>query len=140
MPVDVATATFTSGAMDTEVASGSVLVVEDDLHIAGVLTDLLEDEGYRVTTGVDGEALSTAFAAPPALVLLDVMMPGMDGIEFCRRLKSDPRTRDIPVVFVTAMPADVLAARLGDCPYEGVIRKPFTLTEVLDAVERHVAA
>ena len=126
--------------MDTEVASCSVLVVEDDLHIAGVLTDLLEDEGYRVTTGVDGEALSTAFAAPPALVLLDVMMPGMDGIEFCRRLKSDPRTRDTPVVFVTAMPADVLTARLGDCPYEGVIRKPFTLTEVLDAVERHVAA
>ncbi len=126
--------------MSTEVAGGSVMVVEDDLHIAGVLTDLLEDEGYRVTTGVDGDALVTVFAAPPRPILLDVMMPGMDGIEFCRRLKGDPRTRDIPVVFVTAMPTDVLTARLGDCPYEGVIRKPFTLTEVLDAVERHLAA
>jgi CheY-like chemotaxis protein len=116
----------------------AVLVVEDDPHIAGVLNDLLEDEGYRVRTGVDGQALRAALADPPRLVLLDVMMPGMDGIEVCRRLKSDPRTRGVPVVFVTAMPTDILAARLGNIPYEGVIRKPFTLIEVLNAVQRHL--
>ncbi len=124
--------------MSGQEAAGAVLVVEDDPHIAGVLTDLLEDEGYRVRLGVDGQALAAALADPPRLVLLDVMMPGMDGIEVCRRLKGDPRTRDVPVVFVTAMPTDVLSTRLGDTPYEGVIRKPFTLLDVLDTVQRHL--
>ncbi len=124
--------------MSGQEAAGAVLVVEDDPHIAGVLTDLLEDEGYRVRLGVDGQALAAALTDPPRLVLLDVMMPGMDGIEVCRRLKGDPRTRDVPVVFVTAMPTDVLSTRLGDTPYEGVIRKPFTLLDVLDTVQRHL--
>ena len=124
--------------MSVREVDDTVLVVEDDPHIAGVLTDLLEDEGYRVRLGVDGQALAAALADPPRLVLLDVMMPGMDGIEVCRRLKGDPRTRDVPVVFVTAMPTDVLSTRLGDTPYEGVIRKPFTLLDVLDTVQRHL--
>lgn len=122
-----------------EELTGAVLVVEDDLHIAGVLTDLLEDEGYQVQTGVNGRALEMALNNPPGLILLDVMMPGMDGIEVCRRLKADPRTRDVPVIFVTAMPTDVLSSRLGDTPYEGVIRKPFTLLEVLDTIQRHLS-
>ena len=126
--------------MTTAQGAGSVLVVEDDSSIAQVLTTLLEDEGYRVATGVDGQALASALADPPGLVLLDVMMPGMDGLEVCRRLKSDSRTRDVPVIFVTAMPPDLLAAHLGDCPYEALIRKPFTLDEVLAAVHRHLAA
>ena len=118
--------------------SGSILVVEDDLQIAAVLADLLEGEGYRVTTGVNGAAVDQALAHPPGLVLLDVMMPGMDGTEVCRRLNADPRTRDVPVVFLTAMPPHVLASRLAGCSYKSVIRKPFGLTEVLDAVERYL--
>ena len=124
--------------MSGQEVADAVLVVEDDPHIAGVLTDLLEDEGYQVRLGVDGEALAAALADPPRLILLDVMMPGMDGIEVCRRLKGDPRTRDVPVVFVTAMPTDVLSTRLGDTPYDGVIRKPFTLLDVLDTVQHHL--
>jgi len=126
--------------MKNEEAAGPVLVVEDDLYIAGVLTDLLRDEGYQVATGVDGQALRDALADPPQLVLLDVMMPGMSGIEVCRRLKADPRTKDVPVIFVTAMPTDVLTAQLAGCPYEGVIRKPFTIDEVLSAVHQHLSA
>ncbi len=98
--------------MGAEGAVPSVLVVEDDPQIVGVLTDLLEDEGYRVATGVNGQGLETARAAPPNMILLDVMMPGMNGIEVCRELKSDPRTRDVPVVFITAMPIDVLTAQM----------------------------
>jgi CheY-like chemotaxis protein len=116
----------------------SVLVVEDDPQIAGVLTDLLEDEGYRVATGVVGQGLAAALADPPNMILLDVMMPGMNGIEVCRRLKSDSRTQDVPVVFITAMPIDVLTGQLDNCPYEGVIRKPFLLLEIVETVRHHV--
>jgi CheY-like chemotaxis protein len=121
-----------------EQQTGRILVVEDDLHIAEVLTDLLEDEGYQVATGVNGKALAAALNDPPGLILLDVMMPGMDGIEFCRLLKANVRTKDVPVVFVTAMPADLLTAQLTGATYEGIIRKPFTIDEVLDTVQRHL--
>ena len=126
--------------MSAEQSSGLVLVVEDDLQIAAVLTDLLEGEGYRVVTAVNGDALDLAFVEPPGLVLLDVMMPGMDGPEVCRHLNADPRTRDVPVVFLTAMPPHALATRLDDCAYARVIRKPFSLIEVLDVVQRYLEA
>lgn len=117
-----------------------VLIVEDDQQIVGILTDLLVDEGYRVIAGVDGQGLAVALAEPPALVLLDVMMPGMDGVEVCRRLRADARTREVPIVFLTAVPPELLAQQLGDLPYQGVIRKPFHLDEVLATVERFVEA
>jgi len=116
----------------------AVYVVEDDEQIAAMLSDLLEDEGYRVRTGVDGTALTAAFADPPALVLLDVMMPGMDGIEFCRRLRENPETTDVPVIFLTAAPTDLLAARLRTITYEHLIRKPFTIDEILTNVDRYL--
>jgi CheY-like chemotaxis protein len=122
--------------MDAAGSGRFVLVVEDDLQIAAILADLLEGEGYRVATAVDGQALPLALADPPDLVLLDVMMPGMDGAEVCRRLNADPRTRDVPIVFLTAMPPDALLPRIADCAYRGLIRKPFGLDEVLDAVRR----
>src|SRR5918998_5613373 len=118
--------------------TGFILVVEDDLQIAAVLADLLEGEGYRVTTGMNGAAVDQALADPPNLVLLDVMMPGMDGTEVCRRLNADPRTRDVPIVFLTAMPPDILVPRLAGCSYKSVIRKPLGLPEILDMVERYV--
>src|SRR3712207_2307298 len=122
------------GGADT--GARRVLIVEDEPGIAEILADLLADEGYAPAISVDGAALAAARADPPGLILLDAMMPGMDGPEVCRRLKADPRTRHVPVVFLTAMPPDILAARLGDCPHDGLIRKPFRLTEVLDVVER----
>ena len=119
-------------------ASGRILIVEDEPGLAEVLTDLLGDEGYQTAVSVDGAALAAARANPPGLILLDAMMPGMDGPEVCRRLKADPRTARVPVVFVTAMPRDTLAARLGDCPHEGVLPKPFSLDDVLAVVRRHL--
>ena len=116
-----------------------VLIVEDEAGIAEVLSDLLGDEGYETAVSVDGAALAEVADVPPALVLLDVMMPGMDGPEVCRRLKADPRTARVPVVFLTAMPPAILAARLGDCPHDGILPKPFTLDGVLDVVQRHLA-
>ncbi len=119
-------------------AGRRVLIVEDEAGIAEVLADLLGDEGYETTVSMDGAALAEAAGAPPALILLDVMMPGMDGPEVCRRLKADPRTAGVPVVFLTALPRETLAARLGDCPYDDVLSKPFTLDGVLAVVRRHL--
>jgi len=126
--------------MAAQRAAGSVLIVEDDREIMEVLTDLLEAEGYRVATGVNGGALNTAFADPPDLVLLDLMMPVMDGAEVCRRLNADPRTERVPVVFLTAMPPNLVASRLNGCAYDRVIHKPFSIDEILEVVQEHVGA
>lgn len=121
-----------------ETATGDIFVVEDDPQIAAMLTDFLEDEGYQVRTGVNGGALAEALAAPPALVLLDLMMPGLDGIEFCRRFRDNPATATVPVVFVTAAPPGIFEARLRTVNYQQLIRKPFTLSEILSSVRHYL--
>ena len=122
----------------TSEGASTVFVVDDDEQIAAMLSDLLEDEGYRVRTGVNGSALTAALADPPGLVLLDVMMPGLDGIEFCRLLRANPATANVPVIFITAAPTDLLAARLRTITYELLIRKPFTIDEILTSVGRYL--
>lgn len=121
-------------------ASKAIFVVEDDPQIKALLSDFLEDEGYFVRTGVNGSALIAALAEPPALVILDVMMPGIDGIEFCRQFRAHPATANVPVVFITAAPPDILATRLKTVRYEQLIRKPFTLDEILTTVHRYIAS
>src|SRR5687768_10867440 len=84
--------------------SARVLVVDDLLPNVKLLEARLTAEYFNVTTAFSGpEALEAATSNPPDIVLLDVMMPGMDGFEVCRRLKADPRTRHVPVVMVTAL-------------------------------------
>ncbi len=81
----------------------TVLVVDDTETNVDILVDILGDE-YEVAVAMEGEgALAHVAVEPPDLILLDIMMPGMDGYAVCRSLKSDKRTRNIPVIFVTAM-------------------------------------
>ena len=81
-----------------------ILVVDDEALNVDLLEQELEAEGYATLSAASGEeALRIAQREGPDLVLLDVMMPGIDGIETCRRLKADPQTRDVPVVFTTAL-------------------------------------
>jgi DNA-binding response OmpR family regulator len=80
----------------------SVLLAEDDRGIAGLYRQRLELEGYAVTVAVDGEAaLATAFSSLPKLVLLDVRLPVLGGLEVLERLRKDRRTRQVPVVMLT---------------------------------------
>ena len=80
-----------------------LLIVDDGPENLRVLGEMLEREGYAVRIALNGpEALESAKASPPVLILLDVVMPGMDGFEVCRRLKADPDLRSIPVIFVSA--------------------------------------
>lgn len=80
-----------------------ILVADDDDGLRQLLRLIFAREGFEVFEAASGEqALALAVAVDPAIILLDVMMPGLDGYDVCRRLKSDQRTGDVPVVFVSA--------------------------------------
>ncbi len=117
----------------------SVLVVDDSRLNVALLTRLLVSQGYKVQAAYSGaEALDIVKGNLPGLVLLDIMMPGMDGYEVCRRLKADERSRDIPVIFVSALNEvfdKVAAFEAGAVDY---ITKPFEVDEILARVETHM--
>jgi len=118
--------------------NGRVLVAEDDPSLATIVSVLLKGAGYRVTVCSDGPSTLAAAADPPGLVLLNVRMPGLNGIEVCRRLKADPRTHRVPVVFVTAEAPDDLVAQLDGEPYEDILPKPFEADALLALVRRYL--
>lgn len=119
---------------------GDILIVDDTPTNLRLLSQILAERGYKVRAVLDGaHALAAAQAAPPDLVLLDIRMPRMDGYEVCRRLKADARTKDIPVLFISALGETedkVKAFALGGVDY---ITKPFQAAEVLARVETHLA-
>ncbi len=89
---------------DAKVAESKILVVDDNEQNLELLVAYLETLGCPVVTAVDGvDALDKVVAERPDLILLDIMMPRMSGFEVCRKIKSDPTTRDIPVIMVTAL-------------------------------------
>jgi DNA-binding response OmpR family regulator len=112
-----------------------VLVVDDEPEILGLLMEALGNEGYLVATASDGEAaLAAALAVPPALVLTDLLLPGIDGADLCRRLKADPRTRAVPVLIMTALASSLAAEALVDCPHDGAFAKPFSLIDLFATI------
>jgi CheY-like chemotaxis protein len=117
-----------------------VMAVDDDPVIRGLLEVNLEMEGHEVVTAVDGrDALEKVAADPPDLILLDVMMPNVNGWQVAEQLKGDPATRSIPVIFLSAraMEADVRkGAELG---VEQYVTKPFDPIELMELVNRLVA-
>jgi two-component system, NtrC family, sensor kinase len=118
----------------------NILVVDDTLANLQLLVGILTEHGYKVRPAKDGlQALSATQTAPIDLILLDINMPQMDGYEVCNKLKSAPKTRDIPVIFISAL-NDVLdkvkAFGVGGVDY---VTKPFQVEEVLARVETHLA-
>ncbi|NEP85300.1 MAG: response regulator, partial [Okeania sp. SIO3B3] len=117
----------------------TVLVVDDNPTNLGVVSQYLQDYGYRVLTARSGmDALNRAELASPGLILLDVMMPGMDGFETCRHLKANPLTQSIPVIFMTALTETahkVTGFAVGAVDY---VTKPLHQEEVMARVETHL--
>ena len=113
----------------------TVLTIEDDRDIVELLQYNLEREGYPVITAFDGESgLKEAVRRRPAVILLDLMLPGMDGLEVCRQLKGRSETADIPVIVITAKGEEsdvVIGLELGADDY---IPKPFSPREVVARV------
>jgi len=116
-------------------SKATILVVEDEADIRDLVRYHLEQEGYAVEDADSGEkALERAATSPPALVVLDLMLPGTDGLEVCRRLRADDALRDVPVIMLTAKGTEldrVLGLELGADDY---ITKPFSPRELVARV------
>ena len=117
-----------------------ILVVDDNPNNLRLLTSILKGNGFVVRSVKDGQsALNSAIANPPDLVLLDIMMPGMDGYETCERIKADERIRDVPVIFVSALNESfdkVRAFASGGVDYVG---KPFNNEELMARILTHIS-
>ncbi|HEY9801070.1 response regulator transcription factor [Anabaena azotica] len=114
-----------------------VLIVEDSLAQREMITDLLKASGLTVTHATDGlEALEAIQEEPPDLVVLDIVMPKMNGYELCRRLKSDPKTQNVPVVMCSSKGEEFdryWGMKQGADAY---IAKPFQPTELVGTVKQ----
>jgi signal transduction histidine kinase len=118
---------------------GNILIVDDTLENLQLLSNTLSTQGYKVRGAAKGQmAIRTARSFPPDLILLDIKMPEMDGYEVCERLKADEQTRDVPVIFISALDEvidKVRAFQVGGVDY---ITKPFHVEEVLARIEHQL--
>ncbi|MCP4717502.1 MAG: response regulator, partial [Deltaproteobacteria bacterium] len=116
-----------------------IQIVDDNPENLDILAAVLTKQGYEVRAVISGSlALKVVRKHPPDLILLDIMMPGMNGYEVCERLKADERSRDIPVIFLSALhetPDKIKAFSAGGVDY---ITKPFQEEEVLARVKTHL--
>ena len=113
-----------------------ILVVEDNERNAKLLRDVLEHRGYRVLVAETGElGVTLAQEHLPALVLMDIQLPGIDGIEAFEQLQADAATRDIPVVAVTASAMQEERARIATVGFAGYEPKPIRVMEFLQTVQ-----
>ena len=123
-----------------KVPRGDILIADDVPANLRLLSNMLAEQGHKVRSVINGQmVLMATRAAPPDLILLDINMPGMNGYEVCEHLKVDDRTRDIPIIFISALDETedkVKAFTVGGVDY---VTKPFQLEEVLARVETHLA-
>ena len=121
--------------MTTTLDAQSILIVDDNVNNLDVLSETLTRAGFQISVAIDGEsAIEQVQYHKPELILLDVMMPGIDGFETCQRLKADSATSDIPIIFMTALSETnkkVKGFSLGAVDY---ITKPFQQEEILARV------
>ena len=119
-----------------KIAASHVLVVDDNAQNLELLVAYLEGLGCKVRTAFDGvDALDKVKEAVPDLILLDIMMPRMSGFEVCRKLKSDPATRDVPIIMVTALNELGDIERGVDCGTDDFITKPVNRLELVTRVK-----
>ena len=124
---------------DAKPPPGDILIVDDETANLKLLKELLSREGYQVRAAdLPKLAINSALAQPPKLILLDVRMPEMDGFEVCKRLKQNERTRDIPIIFISALQDMQDKIRGFEAGGVDFITKPFQEEEVLARVRTHL--
>jgi len=117
----------------------NILVVEDELQIARMLKETLEIEGYQVISTRNGEdAVQIALREPPHLILLDIMLPGIDGYEVIRRLRNHPKTMHIPIIVLSALGDTDNKVRAFEWDADDFITKPFDTDELLSRMRRQL--
>jgi PleD family two-component response regulator len=116
-----------------------ILIVDDTPENLRVLGDMLDQHGYEVRIATNGlQALENAMASPPELILLDILMPGMDGYEVCRQLKGNSQLQHIPVIFISALAMPDQKSRAFVEGGVDFITKPFQTEEVIARVHTHL--
>ena len=119
-----------------------VLIIEDDPDIAEILRYGFEKKGFETRVALNGEEGLTASLdkdSPPSIILLDLLLPGMNGFELCRRLRSEPLTQNTPIVIISATASENAVAAGLELGISDYIVKPFTISQVfgrIDAVLR----
>lgn len=117
-------------------SNNRILIVEDEESLLKLESILLTSRGYQVRGVTDGvAALKEISENRPDLVLLDIMMPGIDGFEVCRRIKEDPSTKDIPVVMLTAKKSSMDQARGAQVGADAYITKPFKSVKIMEVID-----
>ncbi len=125
------------GKGDDMAQGKKVLAVDDERHIVRLIQVNLERAGYQVATAFDGtEALKKVEGEKPDLIVLDVMMPRMDGFEVLKRLQANPETREIPIVMLTAKAQDADVFRGWSSGVSAYLTKPFNPLELITFVKR----
>jgi two-component system alkaline phosphatase synthesis response regulator PhoP len=116
-------------------AKGKILVVDDEIYIVHILDFSLGMEGYEVITALDGEqAVERAIAEKPDLIVLDIMMPKLDGYETCRILKKEAVTRDIPVILLSAKGRNIDQKIGFEVGADDYITKPFSPRKLVERI------
>jgi DNA-binding response OmpR family regulator len=115
-----------------------VLVVEDDAPLNELLGAYVQIAGFQYRPALDGEsAVKEAHAHPPSLIILDIMLPDIDGFEVCKRLKSDTATAGVPVLMLTALTQDEHRRRGMQCGAVDYLGKPFDPDALMAAIRDH---
>ena len=117
-----------------------ILVVDDDEEILRLIEQILTHHGYEIIMARDGaEAVTAARQQQPALILLDILMPRMDGFTACNAIKTDETTKAIPVIMLTAVDYELDKKLSRSLNADGYLTKPFTEKNLLDAISQFVA-
>lgn len=118
-----------------------VLIVDDESHIVELVRVCLEDTDYEIIEAYDGqEALDKARSEKPDLILLDIMLPKMDGYEVCKNLKTDDSTKSIPVVMLTAKGQEVDKVKGFQSGADSYMTKPFSPLRLLTELEEKLSS
>ena len=113
----------------------TILIVEDEPKNLKLTRDLLKISGYETIEAVDGkQGVEKAKSAKPNLILMDIMMPKMDGYSACREIKADQSTKNIPVVMLTAVGYDLNKKMAKQMGADGYVTKPFSRQQLIDAI------
>jgi CheY-like chemotaxis protein len=114
-----------------------VLIVDDEIDTLKLLKMIVEISGYEAYTTLNSlEALTLAQVEQPDVILLDIMMPKMDGFQLCKMMRANPHTNSLPVIFVTAYPALDLEDRRKACGADMVLPKPIDMDQLIKAIEQ----
>lgn len=118
---------------------GRILIVEDDQAMITMLQYMLEDEGYDTRNAIGEKALALAEEYQPALILLDIMMPLMDGQEWSRRAKANPKLQNIPILVLSAASPEVLLYQYKDLQANCFLPKPFDLDRFMNLIDTYAS-